>query len=227
MNRKLAVLLGLLLALSCIAFTACGDADDVDDADDVETTAAETTAAETTAPASQTPAAGIEGYEDGYTGDDPAIGATYEYMADEIAEQYGVDDDTIHSIPAILIVDKKEGTGGQTDVYGEFEVYNYTIEGDTLKCVSGGSYPGVMHVVKDEEDYEVQSFDQVADGGNFEPSAREIFGDNYDAFMKVYSDDEEKNKVRTQTVSDYVKANGLKVTKYQDEGWDPVELNLD
>jgi dihydroneopterin aldolase len=74
-------------------------------------------------------------------------------------------------------------------VYGDFWINNYNIDGDTLSCVSGGDYPGVMHVSKDGDTYTVSSFDMVADGSGFEASAKELFGDNYDAFMKVYSDD--------------------------------------
>ena len=42
--------------------------------------------------------------------------------------------------------------------------------------------------------------------------------------MKVHSDSDARDELRRITVSDYVKMNGLSVTQYQDEGWDPVEL---
>jgi hypothetical protein len=35
-----------------------------------------------------------------------------------------------------------------------------------------------------------------------------------------------RRRQRQQIMIDYIKANGLAVTKYQDEGWDPVELAL-
>ena len=40
----------------------------------------------------------------------------------------------------------------------------------------------------------------------------------------TFTDDEAKKELRTITVTDYVNYNGLPVTKYQDEGWDPVDL---
>lgn len=161
----------------------------------------------------------------GYTGKDPAEAACYQYMVEEVAPGYEPAEDAV-SVPAITIVNKKNGEDGKVDVYGDFWIYNYEVEGDTLKCVSGGNYAGVMHVAQDGDEWKVESFDQCEDGGNFDPSAKEIFGDDYDAFMKVYSDDEANEKVRAQTLADYVKANGLAVTKYQDEGWNPVDLPL-
>ena len=77
------------------------------------------------------------------------------------------------------------------------------------------------------KDYKVTSFDVVEDGGNFESSAKELFGDRYEDFMKIYSDSDKINEDRKITVSDYRNLNGLtEVTKMQDEGWDPVDLYI-
>ena len=78
--------------------------------------------------------------------------------------------------------------------------------------------------MKDGESYKVESFDQVGDGSNYEPTAKKIFGDKYDAFVKADGDDEARNALRTETIKNYVEANGLEVTQYQDYGWDPVQL---
>jgi hypothetical protein len=107
-------------------------------------------------------------------------------------------------------------------VYGDFWIYNYNTDGDTFKCVSGGSYPGCMHVSK--ADNTVTAFDVVADGGNWEESAKEIFGDSYEEFMAAHSDSDANDELRKIIVSDYVNLNGLDIKFYQDEGWDPVEL---
>ena len=167
----------------------------------------------------------VDGSQYGYTGDDPVIAAVYQYLAEEVSASYEPDADTI-SVPVVCVVASEEGEDSVTDVYGDFWINNYKVEGDTLKCVSGGNHPGVMHVAKDGDTYKVTSFDPVADGGDFDSSAKEIFGDNYDAFMKIYSDNDAVEKERAKTLADYVKANGLEVTKYQDEGWDPIELEL-
>ncbi len=159
----------------------------------------------------------------GYMGDDPVEGAAYEYVAIAFPEQYEIDEDTI-SIPVVCIIDKVENEDGSVDVAGNYQIYNYKVEGDTLKMQSGGSYPGKIHLVKDGEFYTGESFEAVEDGGSFEPSAKEIFGDKYDEFMKVYSDDKKMEDLRKEAVANYVQATGLKVTQYQDEGQDPVKL---
>ena len=85
-----------------------------------------------------------------------------------------------------------------------------------------------MHLKKDADDddeYEVVKMDHTEDGGGFEESAKKLFGDYYEDFMKVQSDDKQREENRKITVSDYVNMNGLDEIKYyQDEGWDPVEL---
>jgi hypothetical protein len=38
--------------------------------------------------------------------------------------------------------------------------------------------------------------------------------------MKIYSDQDVREKKRAESIRDYVKANGLPITKYQDYGWE-------
>ena len=108
------------------------------------------------------------------------------------------DDDSIISVPVVEVIDESAGDNGETVVKGAFWVYNYKIDGDTLKCVSGGAHPGAMHVVKDDDgdEYEVLKFDAVGDGSQFEPTAKEIFGDKYEDFMKYDSDDKAQEALR-------------------------------
>ena len=212
-------LISAVVAFALFGFAACGDSEDVE-----ETAAPETTAAVEEETAAPTFNAG----EYGYAGTDPVEAEVYEYMADEVSEQYGIDDDTVISIPVVSIVNRVDNADGSVDIYGDFQVYNYTVEGDTLKCISGGDHPGKMHIVKDDDgdEYEVASFEQVGDGSEFEPTAKKIFGDKYEDFVKVQSDDKGMEKLRAEAIAVYVKTMGLKVTKYQDEGWDPVDIPL-
>ena len=109
--------------------------------------------------------------------------------------------------------------------YGSFWVENYDQKGDTLECVSGGNFPGAIHLKKLDKGYDVSKMDAVEDGSNFDTSAKKIYGKYYDDFMKIYSNDEESKKVRKQFISDYVKANNLDIKAYKDYGWDPVSLD--
>ena len=161
----------------------------------------------------------VDGAAYGYAGDDPYEAACYAYMAEEIGPQYA---EAEISIPTVNIVHVDLTPEDEVLLYGDFWVENYNVNGDTLECVSGGNHPGVMHVSKTT--YDVTAFDQVADGGDFEESAKELFGEHYDDFMAVYSDSDARDELRKITVSDYVNMNGLDVNYYQDYGWDPVEL---
>ena len=161
----------------------------------------------------------VDGAAYGYAGDDPAEAAVYKYMAEVIGPQYA---EAEISIPTVNIIHADYTPENEILLYGDFWVENYNVNGDVLECVSGGNHPGCMHVSKDT--YEVTAFDAVGDGDQFEPTAKEIFGEHYDDFMAAYSDSDARNELRKVTVSDYVNLNGLDVHYYQDYGWDPVEL---
>lgn len=205
MKRRLfAILLMLTLAVT-FSFTACGS--------DEEAPAAEP---EETAEEAAEPEVDATKY--GYGGTDPVEAAVYQYMVEEVSKSY---DKTDVSIPTVSIVHVDYAPEDEILVYGDFWIDNYNIKGDTLRDISGGNYPGVIHLSKD---YVVTAFDQVADGGDFDASAKELFGDYYDDFIAVYNDSDARAELRRATVTDYVHFNGLDVKKYKDKGWPAVEL---
>ena len=166
----------------------------------------------------------LAGNKLGYSGNDPAEMAVYTYLTDEIAGNY---DKADCSIPVVTVIDVDKSNPEDVKIKGDYWIYNYNIEGDTLKCVSGGAHPGCLHIKpSDNGTYEVIGFDAVKDGSDYETSAKEIFGDKYDEFIKCTSDDKAREARRLESVSLYVNANEVPVTKYQDEGWDPVDLHL-
>ena len=144
-----------------------------------------------------------------------------QYIVDTFGKQYAKAE---VCIPQQIVVATDEADDQDIKVWGDFWVFNYSIAGDTLKTASGGSHPGLIHLRKVDNGYEVIGFDQVGDGSQFEPTAKKIFGDKYDAFMKMHSNDKEREQNRAQGIAKYAKANGLKVTMYQDEGWPAVKL---
>ena len=194
----------LTLAVT-FSFTACGS--------DEEAPAAEP---EETAEAAAEPEVDATKY--GYGGTDPVEAAVYQYMVEEVSKSY---DKTDVSIPTVSIVHVDYAPEDEILVYGDFWIDNYNIKGDTLRDISGGNYPGVIHLSKD---YVVTAFDQVADGGDFDASAKELFGDYYDDFIAVYNDSDARAELRRATVTDYVNFNGLDVKQYKDKGWPAVEL---
>ena len=165
------------------------------------------------------------GTQYGYMGQDPQECAVWKYLCEDISVMYDKPEDAV-TVPVVQIIKTEDNEDGSKNFYGDFWVFNYKIDGDTLVFVSGGAHPGMMTVSKDGDDYKVTEFKPVEDGSNFETSGREIFGDDYDKLIEITSDSDAREKLRAQGLADYVKTNGLSVTKYQDYDQDPVDLAL-
>ena len=152
--------------------------------------------------------------------EDDAMAAIGRYMT-EIGSQYAAGE---LCIPYCLIAGTDEENPEDIRVWGDFWVENYNQAGDTLKSVSGGSHPGCMHVKKTDDGFEVFQFDAVGDGSDFNPTAKAIFGDRFDAFMALYSNDDAKKAARAKSILDYAEANNLDISCYQDFGWPAVKI---
>ena len=147
--------------------------------------------------------------------------AVNDYLVNVIGKNYA---EAEYCIPSPFVISTNEGNKDDVLVWGDFWVFNYDISGDTLKTVSGGSHPGLMHLKKTDNGFEVTNFEVVEDGeGNLE-SAKRIFGDNYDAFWEVNSNQEKREDIRLHFIADYVKEHNLPVKMVQDYGWPAVEL---
>lgn len=157
-----------------------------------------------------------------YPGPELFYSVLYDYLRDELGAYF---DDYDVCIPSPQILEIDDADKSDIKVYGDFWVYNYDLDGDTLLCTSGGSFPGLIHLKYDpEKGFIVTGMDVVADGSDFDASAKEIFGDKYDAFINLMSDREAMEKTRAQIIANYVADNDLSITKYQDYGWNPVTL---
>ncbi len=147
--------------------------------------------------------------------------AVEDYLVNMIGKNYS---EAEYCIPSPYVVSMDDGNMDDVLVWGDFWVFNYNMVGDTLKTVSGGSHPGLMHLKKTDKGMEVTSFEVVEDGaGNLE-SAKKIFGDQYEAFQEINSNQEKRESIRLQFIADYVKKNNLPVKMVQDYGWPAVEL---
>ena len=147
--------------------------------------------------------------------------AVNDYLVNVIGKNYA---EAEYCIPSPFVISTNEGNKDDVLIWGDFWVFNYDISGDTLKTVSGGSHPGLMHLKKTDNGFEVTNFEVVEDGeGNLE-SAKRILGDNYDAFWEVNSNQEKREDIRLHFIADYVKEHNLPVKMVQDYGWPAVEL---
>jgi len=145
------------------------------------------------------------------------------YLANEIGKHYASGE---HCVPLHPIVSVDERNAEDILVWGDFWVFNYNLVGDTLKCVSGGSHPGLMHIRQTEKGFEVTGFDRVEDGSGFLPSAKRIFGDKYDVFQTINSDDKARERLRAEGLATYATKHHLGATMYQDYGWPARKLPL-
>lgn len=130
-------------------------------------------------------------------------------------------------IPCYTVVAINDSDTDYTRVWGDWWIFNYNIVGDTLKCVSGGSHPGLMYLKQnDTHKWIVTSFDQVEDGSRNLSSAKRIFGEYYEAFHKVNSNQEHRDSIHLKQVAYYVQEHKLPVSMLQDSGWPAVALPL-
>lgn len=143
------------------------------------------------------------------------------YLVNQLGSQYSPGE---YCVPFQTVIDVDEKNDDDILVWGDFWVFNYNQVGDTLKTVSGGSHPGLMHIRQTDSGYEVFAFDQVADGAGYQKSAKQIFGERYEAFQAVNSDAERRERHRKMVLSDYVKNHNIPVAMYQDYGWQAVNL---
>lgn len=144
------------------------------------------------------------------------------YLADSIGTQY------LHGeicIPFHSYASVDETSQGDIQVLGDFWVMNYNVVGDTLMTVSGGSHPGKMHVRRNGDGhFEVTSFEPVLDGSEFLPSAKRIFGDQFDEFQAAYSNEKAREHARKEGIAAYVAEHEIPVKVYQDYGWPAVRI---
>jgi len=141
------------------------------------------------------------------------------YLINEFGSKYLKGE---YCVPFQTVVAVDERNSDDILVWGDFWVFNYNLDGDTLKTVSGGSHPGLMHIKQTNTGFEVTAFDQVEDGSGYMPSAKKIFGDKYNNFQTINSDEQRREKHRAEVLATYVQEHNISATKYQDYGW-PVK----
>lgn len=153
-----------------------------------------------------------------------ATAAVAQYMVDSIGPQYAQGEVCIPSV-SVIAIDKVNPDS--IKLWGDYWVFNYNIVGDTLKCVSGGSHPGMMVLRTTDNGYEGIAFEQVADGEDNLESAKRIFGSIYDQFHAINSNPEVREDCRANYIADYVKAHNMPVKYYQDYGWPAKEIPME
>lgn len=145
-----------------------------------------------------------------------------DYLVKEIGSQYTQAD---LCVPVLMIAAQEDCETEFAWVWGDFWVFNYRIAGDTLKTVSGGNHSGKMQICAGDPYWMVCSFEQTEDGAGNDASARRIFGDHYDIYMNMHSNEAVREAVRKEQLREYIQRNHLNIHFYQDYGWPAVTLN--
>ena len=145
------------------------------------------------------------------------------YLAEQIAGHYAKGE---YSVPVYQEVAVNADDSTDIRIWGDFWVYNYKQEGDTLKCVSGGSHPGLMHICQIGENFYVSDFEQVEDGSHFQPTATRILGEYLETFQIHHSDGDKHESLRHDVLRVFVRDHGLSATKYQDYGEPAKDLDM-
>lgn len=147
--------------------------------------------------------------------------AISDYLIKEIGSQYKQGQ---LCIPTLMIVSAEEISADQARVWGDFWIWWYNLEGDTLMTVSGGNHSGVMTVISRNGALKVTSFEQTVDGAGNDASARRIFGSHYDIYQNMHSNQDVREAVRREQLGEYVRFHNISVYYYKDYGWDAVKL---
>ena len=147
--------------------------------------------------------------------------AISDYLVKEIGVQYRQGE---LCIPTLMIVSAQEISADQAWVWGDFWIWWYNQEGDTLMTVSGGNHSGLMTVLQQDGKFKVTSFEQTVDGAGNDASARRIFRSHYDVYQNMHSNQDVREAVRREQLGEYVKSHNLNIHYYKDYGWDAVKL---
>ena len=147
--------------------------------------------------------------------------AISDYLIKEIGMQYRQGE---LCIPTLMIVSAQEISADQAWVWGDFWIWWYNQEGDTLMTVSGGNHSGLMTVLQQDGKFQITSFEQTVDGAGYDASARRIFRSHYDVYQNMHSNQDVREAVRKEQLSEYVRSHNLNVHYYKDYGWDAVKL---
>ena len=160
-----------------------------------------------------------------YPGVDPLYRTICAYIISEFGSQFDAED---LGVPCPIIVDIDESNPEDIRVSGEFWYQNYDLQGESLCMISGGSFPGMLHLRKTDSDgetgYEVTGADLVADGSDSDESAQEIFGVNYDAYIALGTFISVRELMQIQMLEDYLQQNQVLVTKVQADEWKSIDL---
>ena len=162
-----------------------------------------------------------------YTGEDGILKAICAYTLQDSKNKYYQSEHSV-AIPAPIIYDIIE-EDGETKVFGNFYIYIYYRNGNTLENESGGEMPACLHLTKKDESWQVTKAEKTGDGRYYRKGIEE-FCEGHPEILSKYFDfektDEQHDKIRRELIMQYVTDNELDIEYYHDYGWDPEPVTL-
>jgi hypothetical protein len=156
-----------------------------------------------------------------YREEEAVRNAIGDYLVKEIGSQYLQGQ---ICIPVVMFVAAEEVGDNTARFFGDFWVDWYNKEGNTLKTVSGGNHSGCMTLSRQGDKLVVTGFEQTVDGAGNDPSARRIFGEHYDIYHNIHSNQDVRDAARKEAIRNYCRRNKIEAKYYQDYGWPAVEI---
>ncbi len=144
-----------------------------------------------------------------------------DYLCSTIGSQYA---EAEVCVPVVMIVATDEADSLNCRVWGDYWVFNYHVDRDTLKTVSGGNHSGLISLVMLNDELVVKSFEQTVDGTGNEESAKRIFGDYFDIYQAIHSNPAVCEAARAEQLRYFASYNSFPVFYYQDFGCEAVRF---
>ena len=162
-----------------------------------------------------------------YQGEDPIMAAVVKYMQETDFGFEPADGGVLIPTPIILRTEVNED-GDKAAVYGNFWIFTYTLEGRTLMTGPCGENPGVIRLEKKDDIWRAADAEFAEEGTYNESIVRFANGDKQleNDYRRTTDNSDESflPQYQRNVLVEYVNANSLDITAYQDYGQDPVDL---
>ncbi|MBQ4485595.1 MAG: haloacid dehalogenase-like hydrolase [Oscillospiraceae bacterium] len=157
-----------------------------------------------------------------YPGPELFYTIVYDYLKNEFGASCA-DNDVC--IPCPVIIGENDDDREDIRLYGNFLVKGYDLNGDCLDIKTTDGFWGCLHIKTTDEGYEVTDFEKldVKEDPEFS-SVDEIFDEYADVFRKSFADYDLENETMSHIIANYVYANSLEITGFQNEDWKKVSL---
>ena len=156
-----------------------------------------------------------------YRGDDEYLGVISDYIIAESMEMNGENAADVY-IPYSIVAHTDDRNPDDILVYGSFNICGYDLLNSTLVAVGGSWDAGIFHLKKtDDGNYEVTS----ADLPMTEQESIKLFAPLPGLYDKLMANlNETGEELRQEEIADYINANGLYITQWQDFGKAPESV---